>query len=160
MFFIKIKVFICFLLLLSGCEFSKYQSTNLNYTHNINIETPNNKYDLLLKKHLDRLFNNPPKKDTNFILKSDILFTSNDTLSVSGLNVLKSTKGTVQYSLIDTKSGKVLRSGSLVTFPALSSSSNSLYTNDVSLQHIKERLIFTSAKKLYLKIKLIMKKLN
>ena len=160
MFFIRIKVFICFLLLLSGCEFSKYQSTNLKYTHNINIETPNNKYDMLLKKHLDRLFKNKPKKDTNFILKSNISFTSNETLSVSGLNVLQSTKGTVQYSLIDTKSGKVLRSGSLVTFPALSSSSNSLYTNDVSLQHIKERLIFTSAKKLYLKINLIMKKLN
>ena len=160
MFFIKIKVFICFLLLLSGCEFSKYQSTNLKYIHNIDIETPNNKYDMLLKKNLDRLFNNQPKKDTNFILKSNISFTSNETLSVSGLNVLQSTKGTVQYSLIDTKSGKVLRSGSLVTFPALSSSSNSLYTNDVSLQHIKERLIFTSAKKLYLKINLIMKKLN
>ena len=53
MFFIRIKVFICFLLLLSGCEFSKYQSTNLKYTHNTNIETPNNKYDMLLKKHLD-----------------------------------------------------------------------------------------------------------
>jgi len=160
MFFIRIKVFICFLLLLSGCEFSKYQSTNLKYAHNINIETPDNKYNILLKKHLDRLFNNQPKKDTNFILKSNISFTSNETLSVSGLNVLQSTKGTVQYSLIDTKSGKVLRSGSLVTFPALSSSSNSLYTNDVSLQHIKERLILSSAKKLYLKIKLIMKKLN
>jgi len=160
MFFIKIKVFICFLLLLSGCEFSKYQSTNLKYTHNINIETPNNKYDMLLKKHLDRLFNNQPKKDTNFILKSNISFTSNETLSVSGLNVLQSTKGTVHYSLIDLKSGKILRSGSIVTFPALSSSSSSLYTNDVSLQHIKERLILSSAKKLYLKIKLIMKKLN
>jgi hypothetical protein len=160
MFFIKIKIFICFLLLLSGCEFSKYQSTNLKYTPNINIETPNNKYDMLLKKHLGRLFNNPPKKDTNFILKSNILFTSNETLSVSGLNVLQSTKGTVQYSLIDSKSGKILSSGSVVSFPALSSSSSSLYTNDVSLQHIKERLILTSAKKLYLKIKLIMKKLN
>ena len=160
MFFIKIKVFISFLLLLSGCEFAKYQSTNPKYTHNINIETPNNKYDMLLKKHLDRLFNNQPKKDTNFILKSNISFTSNETLSVSGLNVLQSTKGTVQYSLIDSKSGKILRSGSVVTFPALSSSSSSLYTNDVSLQHIKERLILSSAKKLYLKIKLIMKKLN
>jgi len=160
MFFIRIKVFICFLLLLSGCEFSKYQPTNLKYTHNINIETPNNKYDMLLNKHLDRLFNNQPKKDTNFILKSNISFTSNETLSVSGLNVLQSTKGTVQYSLIDSKSGEILRSGSVVTFPALSSSSSSLYTNDVSLQHIKERLILSSAKKLYLKIKLIMKKLN
>jgi len=160
MFFIKVKLFICFLLLFSGCQFSKFKSTSLKHTHNINIETPNNKYDMLLKKHLDRLFNNPPKKDTNFILKSDILFTPNETLSVSGLNVLQSTKGTVQYSLINSKSGKILRSGYVVTFPALSSSSNSLYTNDVSLQHIKERLIFTSAKKLYLKIKLIMKKLN
>jgi len=160
MFFTRIKLFICFLLLLSGCEFSKYQPTNLKYTHNINIETPNNKYDVLLKKHLDRLFNNQPKNDTNFILKSNISFTSNETLSVSGLNVLQSTKGTVQYSLIDSKSRKILRSGSVVTFPALSSSSSSLYTNDVSLQHIKERLILSSAKKLYLKIKLIMKKLN
>ena len=160
MFFIRIKVFICFLLLLSGFEFSKYQPTNLKYTHNINIETPNNKYDMLLKKHLDRLFNNQPKKDTNFILKSNMSFTSNETLSVRGLNVLQSTKGTVQYSLIDSKSGKILRSGSVVTFPALSSSSSSLYTNDVSLQHIKERLILSSAKKLYLKINLIMKKLN
>ena len=108
MFFIKIKVFICFLLLLSGCEFSKYQSTNLKYAHNINIETPNNKYDMLLKKHLDRLFNNQPKKDTNFILKSNISFTSNETLSVRGLNVLQATKGTVQYSLVDSKSGKIL----------------------------------------------------
>jgi len=160
MFFIKIKVFICFLLFLSGCEFSKYQSPNLKYTHNINIETTNNKYDILLKKHLDRLFNNQPKKNTNFILKSNISFTSNETLSVNGLNALQSTKGTVQYSLSDSKSGKILRSGSVVSFPALSSSSNSLYTNDVSLQHIKERLILSSAKKLYLKIKLIMKKLN
>ena len=160
MFFIKIKVFICFLLLLSGCEFSKYQSSNPKYTHNINIDTSNNKYDMLLKKHLDRLFNNHPKKNVNFILKSDILFTSNETLSVSGLNVLQSTKGTVQYSLIDSKSGKILSSGSVVSFPALSSSSSSLYANDISLQHIKERLILSSAKKLYLKIKLIMKKLN
>ena len=160
MFFIKIKVLICFLLLLSGCEFSKYQSTNLKYTHNINIETPNNKYDMLLKKHLDRLFNNQPKKDTNFILKSNISFTSNETLSVSGLNVLQSTKGTVQYSLIDSKSGKILMSGSVVTFPALSSSSSSLYPNDVSLQHLNERLILSSEKTLYLKIKLIMKNLH
>ena len=64
------------------------------------------------------------------------------------------------FNLLNTKSGKILRSGSVVTFPALSSSSSSLYTNDVSLQHIKERLILSSAKKLYLKIKLIMKKLN
>jgi len=146
MFFIKIKVLICFLLLLSGCEFSKYQSTNLKYTHNINIETPNNKYDILLKKHLDRLFNNQPKKDTKFILKSNISFTSNETLSVSGLNVLQSTKGTVQYSLIDSKSGKILMSDSVVTFPALSSSSSSLYTNDVSLQHIKRDLFLVQQK--------------
>ena len=119
--FIKIKLFICFLLLFSGCQFSKFKSTSLKHTHNVNIETPNNKYDIMLKKHLNRLFNNQPKKNTNFILKSKISFASDESLSVSGLDVLKSTKGTVQYSLIDLKSGKILKSGSVVTFPALSS---------------------------------------
>ena len=60
-------------------------------------------------------------------------------------------KATIKYSLSDSKSGKILRSGSVVTFPALSSSSNSLYTNDVSLQHIKERLILNFSKKVIFK---------
>ena len=160
MLFIKIKFFISFLILISGCGFSQDNlSTNTKF-ENIRIETPNTKFNLTFKKHLDRAFNYNPSSVTKFILKSEISFTSRETLSVSGLNVLKFTKGTVTFSLIDLKSGKTVKSGSIVTFPALSESSSSLYTKDVSLEHIKERLTLSSAKKLYMHIKLIIQKLN
>ena len=158
--FIKIKFFISFLILISGCEFSQNKLFTKNKFENIRIETPNTKFNLTFKKHLNRTFNYKPSGITKFILKSNISFTSNDTLSVSGLNVLKFTKGTVTYSLINLQSGKVIKSGSIVTFPALSASSSSLYSNDLSLKHIKERLSLSSAKKLYMHIKLIIQKLN
>ena len=160
MLFIKIKFFISFLILISGCGFSHDKLSNKKKIENLRIETPNTKFNVIFKKHLNRTFNYKPSSVTKFILKSKISFTSSNTLSVSGLDVLKSTKGTVNYSLIDLQSGQTIKSGSIVTFPSLSASSNSLYTSDVSLDHVKERLSLSSAKKLYMHIKLIIQKLN
>jgi hypothetical protein len=160
MFLPKINIFISFLLLVSGCGISYNESKKINSIQNIIVETPNTKFNLILKKDLKRTFINKPSKNATFILKTNISFSSSSSLSVSGLNVLKSTKGTVAYSLIDLKSGKVIKSGSIVTFPALSASSSSLYSNNASLEHIKERLCLSSSKKLYMHIKLIMQKLN
>ena len=160
MLFIKIKFFISFLILISGCGFSQEKLFTKKKFENIKIETPNTKFNLTFKKHLNRTFNYKPSNVTKFILKSKISFTSSDTLSVSGLNELKSTKGTVTYTLINLQSGKIIKSGSIITFPALSASSSSLYSNDSSLEHIKERLSLSSAKKLYMHIKLITQKLN
>ena len=160
MFFIKIYVSISFLILLIGCGLSNNKLSETKSFENIIIETPKNKFNLILKKHLNRTFNNETGKEPKYILNSNISFNSSDVLSVSSLNALKTTKGTVQYSLVELKSGDVVKSGSIVTFPALSSSSVSLYTNDISLEHIKERLILSSANKLYMHIKLIMKKIN
>ena len=160
MLFIKIKFFISFLILISGCGFSQEKLFTKKKFENIRIETPNTRFNLTFKKHLNRTFNYKPNNVTKFILKSKISFISNNTLSVSGLDVLKSTKGTVNYSLIDLQSGQTIKSGSIVTFPSLSGSSNSLYINDVSLDHVKERLSLSSAKKLYMHIKLIIQKLN
>ena len=160
MLFIKINFFISFLILISGCGFSKDNLYTKKKFENVRIETPNTKFNLTFKKHLNRAFNYNPSSVTKFILKSEILFSSSDTLSVSGLNVLKSTKGIVTYSLINLQSGKTIKLGSIVTFPALSASSSSLYSNDLSLEHIKERLSLSSAKKLYMHIKLIIQKLN
>jgi hypothetical protein len=156
----KIKFFIIFLFLISGCEYSHNKLTKTNKFENIAIETPNTKFDLIFKKYLKREFNNQPGKTAKFILKSNLSFNSADTLSSNGLNTLKSTKCTVKYSLIDLQTGKVIKSGSFFTFPALSSSSSSLYSNDVSLRHIKERLSLISAKKLYMHVKLIVQALN
>ena len=160
MLFVKINFFIIFLIIINGCGFTQDKLTSTKKLENINIETPNTKFNLILKKNLERTFSNRPNNVTKFILKSEISFISNDTLLVSGLNVLKSTKATVTYSLIDLKSGRTVKSGSIVTFPALSASSSSLYSNDISLIHIKERLSSSSAKKLYMHIKLIMQNLN
>ena len=160
MFFKYKTTFIILIILLSGCSFNNSYHQNELGDVSIFIETPSDRDNVLLRENLKRLVNTNQKSQSKYKLDASISYNSSETLSVSGLNVLQSTKGTVQYSLIDSKSGKILMSGSVVTFPALSSSSSSLYTNDVSLQNIKERLILSSAKKLYLKIKLIMKKLN
>ena len=157
---IQIKIFISFLILITGCSFPQNNLPTTKQFENISIVTPSTKFNLILKKHLNRTFKNKPSNVTKFILKSEILFTSSNTLSSGGLNELKSTKGTVKYSLIDLKSGKTIKSGSINTFPALSKSSSSLYSNNLSLEQIKERLSLHSAKKLYMHIKLIIQKLN
>ena len=160
MLFFKIKTFFIFLIVISGCGVSHSKFTKINDVENIVIETPITKFNLIFKKDLRRSFINKRSKTAKFILKTNISFSSSDSLSVSGLNVLKSTKATVTYSLIDLNSGKTIKSGSIVTFPALSASSSSLYSNDVSLEYIKERLCLSSSKKLYMHIKLTMQKLS
>ena len=94
------------------------------------------------------------------LLKTEISFSSTETLSVSGTSVLKSTKAIITYSLIDEASKLLIKSGSISTFPALSSSSNSLYSIEKSIENIKDRLSQSSAKKLYILTKMILRKLN
>ena len=160
MFFIKINVFISFAILMIGCAFSSNQLIKSKKTETIILETPNTKYNLILKKYLSRTFDDKVGTNPKLILKSNISFTSSETLSSNGSASLKSTKGEVQYSLIELKSGRIIQSGSIVTYPALSSSSTSLYTKEISVEQIKERLSLSSAKKLYMHVKLIIQKLN
>ena len=160
MLFVRINIFISFLILISGCGFSDKELTKINSIENIIIETPNTKFNLILKRNLKRVFVNQTSTTPELKLMANISFSSSNSLSTSGLNTLKSSKGTVTYSLIDLKSGKTIKSGSIVTFPALSASSSSLYSNDISLEHIKERLSLSSSQKLYMHIKLIMQKLD
>ena len=95
-----------------------------------------------------------------YILKTKITFDSTKTLSVSGQNILKSTKAKVNYQLIDKNTNIIVKSGSINTFPALSSSSNSLYAQENSIEFIKERLTKSSAKSLYRRIEFIIRRLN
>ena len=93
------------------------------------------------------------------VLNTKITFETTKTLSVGGQNILKSTKARIDYQLIN-KNTNAVKSGFINTFPALSSSSNSLYTQEKSIQHIKERLIKSSAKSLYKRIKIIIRRLT
>lgn len=160
MFFIK-KIFV-FLFLLTTFSCTSYNITETNTINEktISIETPIDRYNVIFKEYLKRKFNHKKDIKPSFIIKANISFNSNETLSVSGLTGLNSTKAVVNYSLIDYNSNILIKSGSIKTFPALSASSSSLYSNEQSLKHIKERLSQSSANKLYVLIKMTLKKLD
>ena len=158
MFIFKKLFFSTLIILISSCALKNFENTQGINNYSIEIETPNDKYNLYFKESLKRYFqiSNNKKK---YILSTNITFETTKTLSVSGQNVLKSTKAKIDYELIN-KNTNVVKTGSINTFPALSSSSNSLYTQEKSINHIKERLTKSSAKSLYKRIKIIIRRLS
>ena len=160
MFFIKKAIFLFLILSIIGCASNNYIKVSSVDEITITIDTPADKYNLIFREYLKRSFNNKKSLQPQIFLKANISFSSDETLSVSGTSVLKSTKANITYSLIDKNSRLVIKSGSINTFPALSSSSNSIYSNEKSIENIKERLSLSSAKKLYILTKMILRKEN
>ena len=158
MFFIKKAIFLFLILSIIGCASNNYIKVSSIDEITITVDTPTDKYNLIFREYLKRSFNNKKSVKPQIILKANISFSSDETLSVSGTSVLKSTKANITYSLIDKNSKLLIKSGSINTFPALSSSSNSLYSNEKSIENIKERLSLSSAKKLYILTKMILRK--
>ena len=150
--------FTTLIILISSCTLKNFENTQKINNYSIEIETPNDKYNLYFKESLRRYFqiNNNKKR---YILNTKIIFETTNTLSVGGQNILKSTKAKIDYKLIN-KDTNVVKTGSINTFPALSSSSNSLYTQEKSINHIKERLTKSSAESLYRHIKIIIRRLS
>ena len=160
MFFIKKTIFLFLILSVFGCVSNNYVKVNPVKKNTITFDTPTDKYNIIFKEYLKRNFNNNKKLKPQILLKTEISFSSTETLSVSGTSVLKSTKAIITYSLTDEDSKLLIKSGSISTFPALSSSSNSLYSNEKSIENIKDRLSQSSAKKLYILTKMILRKIN
>ena len=158
MFFIKKAIFLFLILSIIGCVSNNNVKINPFDEMAITIDTPNDKYNIIFREYLKRNFNNKKSLKPQILLKANISFTSDETLSVSGTSVLKSTKANTTYSLIDKNSNLLIKSGSINTFPALSSLSNSLYSNEKSIENIKERLSLSSAKKLFILTKMILRK--
>ena len=146
------------IIFISSCAINNFEKNQNINSYSIEIKTPNDKYNLYFKENLKRFFQiNDNKK--NYVLETRITFETSNTLSVSGQNILKSTKAKINYQLKNKKT-KVVKSGLINTFPALSSSSTSLYTQEKSIEHIKERLTKSSAKTLYTHIKIIIRRLS
>ena len=159
--FLKNKsIFIILIILLSSCSINNLSKKNVLKNVSILIETPDDRDNVLLKENLRRLINSNKNSHLKYILKAKISYGSSETLSVRGLNVLNSTKANVDYSLIKGDTGTLIKSGSFNSFPALSSSSNSLYSNEKSIDQIKERLNLSSAEKLNLLLKITLSRLN
>ncbi len=158
MFVLKKLFFSTLIILISSCTVKNFENIQNINNYSIEIKTPDDKYNLYFKESLKRYFQiiNNKKKYT---LTTQITFETTKTLSVSGQNILKSTKARIYYQLIN-KDTQVVKSGSINSFPALSSSSNSLYTQEKSINHIKERLIKSLAKSLYRRIEIIIRRLS
>ena len=159
MFIFKKLIFLFFILLINGCTVNNSEKLRDFNNFSIEIFTPNDKYNLYFKENLKRYFNVSDIK-AKYLLKTVITFESTETLSVSGQNILKSTKARVYYQLTNKNTNVVVKSGSIYTFPALSSSSNSLYSQEKNIEHIKDRLTISSAKSLYTRVNLIIRRLN
>ena len=154
------NVFIIITFLLSACSINK-----LNYKNKLNgisvlIETPSDRDNVLLKENLRRLINSNQNSQTKYKLAASISFNNTETLSVRGLQVLNSTKAVIKYKIIENNNGNLIKSGSFVSFPALNSASNSLYSNEVAKVQIKERLNLLSAKNLYTILQVTLGRLN
>ena len=147
------------IILINGCTLSDFEKKQNVNNFSFEIDTPNDKYNIYFKENLKRFFHISDNK-TKFILRTNITFETTETLSVSGQNILKSTKGKINYELINKNTNIIVKSGSINTFPALSSSSNSLYTKEKSAEFIKERLTKSSAKSLYSRITIILRRLS
>ena len=159
MFIFKKSVFIILIILISSCTLNNFEKIKNVNNYSIEIDTPNDNYNVHFKQNLKRLFH-ISDNNTKYLLKTSITFKSTKTLSVSGQNILKSTKARIDYQLTDKDTNVIVKSGSFNTFPALSSSSNSLYTQEKSIEHIKERLTKSSAKSLYTRINIIIRRLS
>ena len=143
-----------------GCASKNPNFVNTNDINSVSIETDGDRDNILFKENLKRLFKTKKNVDFKFKLLTSISFSSSDTLSVGGLNVLTRTVASVSYKLYNFKSNKLIKSGSLQSFPALGSTSSSLYASDTNLKHIKERLNISVSKKLYMHLKIILRRLK
>ena len=159
MFIFKKLFFLIIFILINGCTLGDFEKKQKINSFSIEINTPNDRYNIYLKENLNRFFYTNGNQN-KFILKTKITFDSTKTLSVSGQNVLKSTKAKINYQLIDKNTNSIVKSGTINTFPTLSSSSNSLYAQENSIGFIKERLTKSAAKSLYSRIKIILRRLS
>ena len=160
MFFKYKTIFIILFILLSGCSLNNSYHQNELGNVSILIETPSDRDNVLLRENLKRLINTNQKSQSKYKLNATISYNSSETLSVRGLNVLNSTKAIINYRLVEIDTEKVIKSGSFNSFPALSSSSSSLYSNEIAREHIKDRLNLISAQKMKLILKVTLSRLN
>ena len=159
--FLKNKsIFIILIILLSNCSINNLNENGMLNNVGVHIETPTDKDNVLLKENLRRLIKSNQNSKFKYILKAKISYNSYETLSVRGLNVLNSTKAIVIYSIVESSNGNMIKSGSFTSFPALSSLSSSLYSNEKSTEQIKDRLNLSSAEKLNLLLKINLSRLN
>ncbi|MDB9915901.1 hypothetical protein OAD30_03640 [Alphaproteobacteria bacterium] len=154
----------CFLILvilfLNGCGSSNNNFNNLNKISLLGSNKLKSYDDYVFQEHLNRIFKTEIDKPKMYSLNTSIIFKSSNALTSINLTPLTKTQGTVTFEIYDLKTQKILRTGSIKSSPAIGSTSSSLFSNDVNLKHINERLNKSLALKLSKYLNLIIPKLK
>ena len=161
MFFnIKKILLICSFFFIISCSLS---NKNLPVNSNINlitIETPNDRDNVLFNEYLKRAFKPINDVSHKFLLETSISYSTTNALSISGLNSLNRTTAIVNYKLYSKETNKLIKSGSINSFTSIGSTSSSLYTNDINLKFVKERLNLNASIKLKNYLNIILRRLS
>jgi hypothetical protein len=161
MFFnIKKILLICSFFFIISCSLS---NKNLPVNSNINlisIETPNDRDNILFNEYLKRTFKPISGVSHKFLLETSISYSTTNALSISGLNSLNRTSAIVNYKLYSKETNKLIKSGSINSFTSIGSTSSSLYTNDINLKFVKERLNLNASIKLKNYLNIILRRLS
>ena len=156
----KNLLFVFLFLFIYGCASTKTNFVKINDINSVSIKTSKGRDNTLFKENLERTFKTKKNANHKFKLEASISFSSSDTLSASGLKALSKTIAIVSYKLYNFKTKKLIMSGSIKSFPALGSTSSSLYANDINLKHIKERLNLSISKKLFMHLSIALRRLK
>ena len=151
---------ICSFFFIISCSLS---NKNLPVNSNINlisIETPNDRDNILFNEYLKRAFKPINNVSHKFLLETSINYSITNALSISGLNSLNRTTAIVNYKLYSKETNKLIKSGSINSFTSIGSTSSSLYTNDINLKFIKERLNLNASIKLKNYLNIILRRLS
>ena len=161
MFFnIKKILLICSFFFIISCSLS---NKNLPVNSNINlisIETPNDRDNILFNEYLKRAFKPINDVSHKFLLETSISYSTTNALSISGLNSFNRTTAIVNYKLYSKETNKLIKSGSINSFTSIGSTSSSLYTNDINLKFVKERLNLNASIKLKNYLNIILRRLS
>jgi len=151
---------ICSFFFIFSCSLS---NKNLPVNSNINlitIETPNDRDNVLFNEYLKRAFKPISDVSHKYLLETSISYSITNALSISGLDSLNRTTAIVNYKLYSKVTNKLIKSGSLNSFTSFGSTSSSLYTNDINLKFVKERLNLNASIKLKNYLNIILRRLS
>ena len=143
---ILLKIFI--ILLFFGCN------TVHNMTKNpplVDLIVNQDKYSLILKHYFYKNFKTNDKNLAQFIIETNLTFSTSDVLSNNGKNDLKIVKGTVDFQIFNKSKTKLIKS-SRISSSINTGSVSSLYGIDQNNDFAKERISKYLASKLYRKI--------
>ena len=146
--------------LINGCVSPNNNFNNLNKVSLSGSNKAKSYDDYVFQEHLNRIFKTEIDKPKIYSLKTSIVFKSSDALTSINLTTLTKTKATVTFEIYDFKTQKILKTGSIKSSIAIGSTSSSLFSNDINLKHIKERLNKNLALKLSKYLNLIIPKLK